>query len=252
VRTAWHDAWGSATGPASRALPGSRLVAGTLVFAACMVAPVATAAGAACAVGATAAWLAACRPPGRFVVATLVLGLALFLPYFLLAPLIPDAAGGGAGGWSEAVLVPWSILVRGLCAMLACAATVSCLGAGDLHEAMASLPIPSIVTRILIQMVHQTSTLAHESRRMASAMAVRGATGGGAAARRVVGSLPRVWLPRVVDRAERVAAAMDLRGYCDGEVEPVRARRATAVDGVVVALAAVLLAAAIAARSGVS
>ena len=44
-------------------------------------------------------------------------------------------------------------------------------------------------------------------------MAARGATGGGRAARRVLVSLPSIWLPRVVLRAERVGDAMEVRGY---------------------------------------
>jgi hypothetical protein len=37
------------------------------------------------------AWLAVCRPPIRVVRLAFLLGLALFLPYFLLLPIMPVA-----------------------------------------------------------------------------------------------------------------------------------------------------------------
>jgi len=73
-----------------------------------------------------------------------------------------------------------------------------------------------------VQIVHQAASLFYETKRVASAMAVRGASGGGKAAWQVLWSLPRVWLPRIVDRADRVADAMELRGYCDGETRTLR------------------------------
>lgn len=201
------------------AAPQTRLVAGAAVFAACMTSTGATRAGSLCALAACAAWVLACRPPRRVLRASLLLGLALFLPYFLLLPLLPDAPSAVAGSWRHALVVPWTILLRGLCGMLVCAATVTSLTATDLREALLRLPVPSIVSAILLQIVHQTGTLFYETRRVAAAMAVRGASSGGVAAWRVLFSLPRVWLPRVIVRAERVGAAMELRGYCDGYLQ---------------------------------
>ena len=102
--------------------------------------------------------------------------------------------------------------------MLVSVATVSCLSAAELREALVRLPVPSLVSSILVQIVHQTGILLYETQRVAAAMGVRGAVSGGRVAWRVLFSLPQVWLPRVIDRAERVSAAMELRGYCDGRV----------------------------------
>jgi energy-coupling factor transporter transmembrane protein EcfT len=216
MRASLHELWGCGHGPVMRAAPQTRLVAGAAVFAACMVSTGATLNGSLCSGVIGAAWLAACRPPWKVVRTSLLLGLALFLPYFLLLPLLPDAPSGAAESWGRALVVPWTILLRGLCGMLVCIATVASLSASDLREALLRLPVPGIVSAILLQIVHQTATLFYETRQVAAAMEVRGTSCGGVAAWRVLFSLPRVWLPRVIVRAERVGAAMELRGYCDG------------------------------------
>jgi len=102
--------------------------------------------------------------------------------------------------------------------MLVSVAAATCLSPAELREALVRLPVPSLVSRILVQIVHQTGTLLYETQRVAAAMGVRGAASGGRVVWRVLFSLPQVWLPRVIDRAERVSAAMELRGYCDGPV----------------------------------
>ena len=216
MRTSLHDLWGCARGPVMRAAPETRLVAGAVVFAGCMVSSGATVIGSLSAGCIAAAWVVACRPPWRVVRATILLGLALLLPYFLLLPLLPEPAGETAESWRGALVVPWTILVRGLSSMVVCVATVTALSASDLREALLRLPVPSVVSAILLQIIHQTGTLFYETRRVAAAMAVRGASSGGLTAWRVLFSLPQVWLPRIIVRAERVGAAMELRGYGDG------------------------------------
>lgn len=248
MRKPIHDLWGCGHGPVRQAAPQTRLVAGAAVFAACMTSTGATLAGSLCAASAGVVWLLACGPPWKVLRMFLVLGLALFLPYFLLLPLLPDAPSANAGSWLDALVVPWTILLRGLCGMLVCAATVTSLTAADLREALLRLPVPGIVSAILLQIVHQTATLFYETRRVAAAMAVRGASSGGIAAWRVLFSLPRVWLPRVIVRAERVGAAMELRGYCDAGTEPFRATALGLADLGALGLAAVLLGASVAVR----
>lgn len=248
MRTSLHDLWGCGRGPVRHAAPQTRLVAGAAVFAACMVSTGASVAGSLCAGTVGAVWLVLCRPPWRVLRASLVLGLALFLPYFLLLPLLPEAPSSDGGSWRHALVVPWTILLRGLCGMLVCAATVTSLTATDLREALLRLPVPSIVSAILLQIVHQTATLFYETRRVASAMAVRGASSGGVAAWRVLFSLPRVWLPRVIVRAERVGAAMELRGYCDGHLRSFHAAAFGLADLGTVGLAVALLGTAITLR----
>ena len=132
--------------------------------------------------------------------------------------------------------------------MLVSVATVASLTASDLREALVRLPVPSIVSAILLQIVHQTATLFYETERVASAMAVRGASSGGTTAWRVLASLPKVWLPRVLVRAERVAAAMELRGYCDADLPSFRQHKSRPADAGVLVLSIAVLALAITLR----
>jgi len=96
---------------------------------------------------------------------------------------------------------------------------VASLSITDLRVALLRLPVPGIVSVLLVQIVHQTSVLWDETLRVAAAMGVRGAVGGSVGALsvrwRVLVSFPQVWLLRVVGRADRVGAAMELRGFLD-------------------------------------
>jgi energy-coupling factor transporter transmembrane protein EcfT len=211
MRTEWHDIWGGARGRVQLLSPRARIVCGACVFAACLAAPAASPAGVAFILAAVVIWGAFVRPPAEVVRGALIFGLILFLPYFLLAPVI--RMEGAGVGWREALLPPWKVFIRGLAGMQVSIATVSSLTASDLRSGLLSLPVPGVVSAVLIQIVHQTAVLFYETRRIASAIAVRGGTSGPGTAVRVMGSLPRVWLPRILDRVERVAAAMEMRGY---------------------------------------
>ena len=250
MRTPWHDIWGCARGPAARLAPQIRIVVGALLVAVCLVAPALTPPGASLIAAATLAWFAACRPPRAVTRAGALLGLALFLPCLLLTPLIHLRPPEPGWSWSRSLEVPASMFVRGLSGMLVALATVTTLSAGDLREGLIRLPVPRVVSVILLQIIHQTMTLADETRHVAGAMAVRGAAGGGRTAWRVLSSLPQVWLPRVLVRAESVAAAMELRGYCDAGLPSFRRIALRAGDGIALALALGLLGTAAAIRWG--
>ena len=243
-----HDVWGCARGPVTALAPPTRLATGAAVFAACMVPSVTTLPGSLAVVGVVAVWLATCRVPFRVLRLAVLLGLALFVPYFLLLPLLPDAPPVFSGSWQRALAVPWTILLRGMSGMLVSVATVTTLSASDLREALVRLPVPGIVSAILLQIIHQTSTLFYETRRVAAAMAVRGASSGVATGWRVLASLPRVWLPRIAVRAERVADAMELRGFCDEELRPLHQMQVSPVDIAALSAAVVVLAGAVALR----
>jgi energy-coupling factor transporter transmembrane protein EcfT len=217
-------------------------------FTACMIAPAATVQGSLGVAAVVAIWLSACCPPVRVVRMAVTLGLVLFLPYFLLLPLLPEAPGDPGVSWQQAMTVPWSVLCHGMGGMLVSIATTSSLSADELREALVHLPVPGVVSAILLQIVHQAATLIYETRRVAAAVAVRGASSGVTTGWRLISSLPSVWLPRVVERAERVTAAMELRGYCDDELRSSRRSRTGLADGAVLVAAAGALAASIALR----
>jgi energy-coupling factor transporter transmembrane protein EcfT len=211
-----------------------------------MVAPATRWAGVAAATLVVAAWAALVHPPMRVVRSSLGLGLVLFLPYFLLVPLMHDPAAGQ--DWLGACGVAWTVFFRGMTGMQASILTATTLSASALRQGLSRLPAPRAFSAVLIQIVHQTATLAYETRQIATALAVRGGTTGHRTAFRVLASLPRVWLPRVVDRAERVGAAMELRGYCERDLAELGVVAATWKDRLAMAAALTALAAAIALR----
>jgi energy-coupling factor transporter transmembrane protein EcfT len=241
MKTHWHDLWGCGRGPVIRLVPQTRILLGGAAFATCMIAPATTVAGGLLFAGTVAVWLIASRPPMKTVFGFALLGLLLFVPTFLLLPLLPFDGVSAANGWRHAFVVSADILMRGMSGVLISMATVASVTVSDLREGLTQLPLPGIVSAIVVQIVHQTASLFYETKRVASAMAVRGASGGGRAAWQVLWSLPRVWLPRIVDRADRVADAMELRGYCDGETRTLRSRRMRAADWAALALALAVL-----------
>jgi len=248
VRTRWHDLWGSARGPAARLAPQVRVATGAALLAASLASPATTVPGCALVAAIAAAWLAACRPPRKAARTSAALGLAMLLPYFLLVPLILAGEPAGAAGWWRALAPPWSVLVHGMACVLVSTATVATLAPGDLRRALARLPVPGVAAAILAQIVRQAATLADETRRISTAIAVRGAASGGPAALRVLRSLPAVWLPRVIGRAGRVADAMEVRGYCDAAPADGDAAPERPADAAALALAAGALALAVALR----
>lgn len=248
MRAALHELWGSGRGPLSRIAPQTRLMGGALVFGACALCPASSGAGVVLMISSSLLWIAGCRPPLRAIGAVVLLGVAMLWPYFLLTPWMGQP--GEARSWAAALQVPVGLAAHGLAGMLVTLGTVSVLSASDLREGLMRLPIPAMVSAILLQIVLQTATLSHETRRIAAAMSVRGASGGGLAALRVVASLPQVWLPRVLLRAERVADAMELRGYTDQDRLPFRSSAYGARDAVVLLLAIAMLVTCAAVRYG--
>ena len=244
--------WGSGRGAVRRLAPQSRLLAGAIVLAACLTAPAGTLPGVAFVGAVSAGWIAACRMPRAVIGRLTLLGLALFLPYFLLAPLLLGAPGAPTSGnpLLHALAVPWDVLVHGLAGMLVTAATMTTLTVSDLRTGLAALRVPHIVAAIVLQIVHQTAALAEETGRVVAAVAVRGASGRGAAALKVLAALPRVWLPRIIERADRVAAAMELRGFAETDLRRLDRAPVSAADLAVLAALAAALALAGALRWG--
>jgi energy-coupling factor transporter transmembrane protein EcfT len=242
MRTTWHVVLGSGRGVVTGLAPQTRLVCAAAVLAVCLVAPVTTVPGLAAVIATVLAWLALCGPPAAPVRGALVLGLVLLSPVLLLTPLVRVETAGG--GWVAAAAAPWSVFAHGLSGMLVTTTAATTLSASALRQGLVRLPVPKIVVLILLQVVQQTSTLLAETGRVAAAMAVRG---GGLGANTVLGlltSIPKVWLPRVITRADRVAAAMELRGIGGIELEAMGAVPSTVTDALAIGAALLVLASA--------
>lgn len=221
------DLWGSARGPLKRLSPLTRALVGLTMLAACLLAPMPSTAAVPVVLTALA-WVGAARLPRRVLGAALAVACVSVGPYALLALGFDDGA------------VAVRIAVRGTACLLVSIATAASLTMPELHVVAARL-LPQPVAAILMQVVHQTATLAGETMRIVAAVRMRAAAGDTRAAWLVLASLPRVWLPRVLLRAERVAMAMELRGFHGGAPSP-GPTRLRGIDGLVLAGSTAVLA----------
>jgi energy-coupling factor transporter transmembrane protein EcfT len=60
---------------------------------------------------------------------------------------------------------------------------------------------------------HLMDMLANESQRISAAVRIRGLPSGFTPKLRFLPAVPTIWLLRIMNRADRIAAAMDLRGF---------------------------------------
>ena len=208
------DLWGSSSGPLHRLTPQARLLGGVTVFVSCLVVSPEMPAGLLYTLLSLMIWLPLSGIPVPALLRLGAIGLVLFAPFFVLTPWI-DAAGTSSQCIfaSKPICVPWRIFIKGTSSMLVATATMSTLSFSDFYEAVLSLPLPRLVKHLLVQIIHQTRLLYQETSRIAQAISVRGASRGWRTGFFALKSLPSVWLPRIINRAERVGAAMELRGY---------------------------------------
>jgi hypothetical protein len=143
------------------------------------------------------------------------------------------------------VLPPGSVLQGGTATFVA-VSSLGMMGYPALHDAVARCPIPGVVKPLLLQILHQSSVLVRETAKIREAMVVRGAVAKGLAGWHILHALPRVWVPRVIFKADRVARAMEVRGY--GVPVPPRPMPWTVPDIIATSVAAAVLATAISIR----
>jgi|GEM_PF-269260 len=210
-----HEFWGCGRGVVKKLNPWVRLVVIFLLCIACIIAPVNFISGSVFVFGILVLWFFLCFPPVRVILIFGGLGLGMFLPYFLLIPVMWYESGGRAGDFLRAFEVSWSILCRGMGIMLVCAGGVTAMTVSDLREGLVRLPVLNFFSEIILQIIKQSMVLIGEVGRISSAIAFRGATRGGKYALKVLFSMPEAWFPRLLMRAERTAEAMEVRGYCE-------------------------------------
>ena len=207
------EAWGSAEGAAKSLSPSGRLVAGGLLFSSVLTCDPATIPGAGITVGILIAWFFAVRPPRLLLGPLLLFALFLFAPFFVLIPWIPTTESSVELLIPMPWAVPWRIAIKGTVSLLVSAWTASTLAMYELESALVRLRVPRPLAELLLQMIHQTHALAEETRTIAQATRVRGALLGWRWMTALAASLPQVWLPRVLYRADRIGDAMELRGF---------------------------------------
>lgn len=219
MKSLFHETWGSACGPVKRFAPQTRLLCGLILFFSALILPVYTLTGVLSATVLVLMWWAACRPSGWLTLAFSLVGLLMFLPYFLLIPIIPTEEVSGIERWKQGFFATWNVVFHGMAGLYITTMTMTTVTVSELRRGIFSLPIPTLISAILLQIVHQSAALMYETRQVTSAIRVRGAAGGGLSSWRVLFAFPKVWLPRVIFRADRVSAAMEIRGFCENEIQ---------------------------------
>ncbi len=189
------------TSPVGRLAPGARLAAALLLLAACLLLRPARGIELASATGLVLLWALLCRLSGQRLRAALLTTALLLGPALLLRRL----AGIGPP--------LFDLSFRSAAAVTIALALAGVLDATALAGILEGWPLPRTVRAILDQILRALPLLARESAGIARAVAVRGGASGMRAAIRVSAALPSVWLPRIVDRAERTARAAEVRGW---------------------------------------
>jgi hypothetical protein len=178
-----------------------RLVCAVLVAAAVLVADASTVRGGALVFGVLLVWMPLCRFPLRALLRLLGLGAILFATTWVTLAL---AAWSGEG--QASLGLAGNLAFKGLAVALLVWSTLLTYRLGDFLKSLSALPGATLMEQIL----QQTLSLLDESRRISQAWVLRGAAGRASLA--LLRATPVVWLPRVAQRAERVTAAMELRG----------------------------------------
>ena len=203
----------SNAGPVSRLSPPNRLICGITVLAITLIIPVGYWYSVLAACTLTAGWILCCKVPGKSLLHVLTLATGMFAPFLVLAPLTHYKTGLS---WLESFITPLRISLRGTLCMLTCTATFSTLNLSELRGALYSLPLPRIVSVLILQIVHQSTMLKKETSRMLAAYRLRGLTTAGFLMRmRCLCAFPVLWLLRLTIRAERIGNAMELRGFTE-------------------------------------
>jgi energy-coupling factor transporter transmembrane protein EcfT len=225
--------FGSGRGPLVNAAPAVRLLTGFLMLLAVLLVPSLPVVGVAMVALAMVTMLVLTGLPAGHLTRVLALGLLFYAPLvslLALPTLLPtarallDAAFAGPEQAREAIAVlrydpsihriGW-ILLKGVASLTVTLATVATVSAAEIRLAIGSLPLPTSTRLILIQIIQQTGMLLDETARVRNAVSLRSGSRGSRGARGLVlaGALPVAWLTRVAGRADRVAAAMEVRGY---------------------------------------
>ncbi len=210
--TAFLEFWGSGSRRMQSLTPSARVACGLIVFISCLFAPLHQPLGMALVCGAVVGWVWLCGVPRKNLVGLLLYAGILFLPLFLLTPWVPPPHTASSH-WFGAVRVPLEIGIRGTGCIFICAATIATLDFAELGTALGGLPVPRTMAILIMQIVHQTAMLTNETGRISSALRIRGLPSRLTMRLRVLGAFPAIWVLRIMNRAERVAVAMDLRGF---------------------------------------
>ena len=185
--------WGCAKGPARSLTPVIRIISGVIFFLFCLFVPIKGHLSELLYLIVPAIWVSVCAVPLKILLRIFIWSGMIFIPLL--------------------IFTPWIISARGIICILISTSTASILTFSDVQHGLSRLPIPKVVTALLVQILHQAATLTDESRRISAVLRLRNVSKGYKLKIRVITMLPVVWMVRIINRAERVGAAMELRGF---------------------------------------
>jgi energy-coupling factor transporter transmembrane protein EcfT len=231
--------FGSGRGPLASAVPAVRLLTGFLVLLAVLLVPAVPGAGVAMLALIVVTMLILTGLPLGILTRVLALGLLFYAPLVTLLALptlfptlrtILEAAAAGPEQARAAIAtmrhdpainrMGW-MLLKGIASLTVTLTAVSTVNAEAVRQAIAALPLPANARLILIQIIQQTGMLLDETARVRDAVTLRSGSRGARGGLALAGALPMVWLTRVAGRADRVASAMEVRGYMSAPLAPV-------------------------------
>jgi energy-coupling factor transporter transmembrane protein EcfT len=170
--------------------------------------------------------------------------LAMFAPSLLLTPWIATDVSAPLMtqlGLDARLGVGWSILVKGWASVMVCAVSAASLDRIEAQAGLARLPLPRMSRAILVQILHQSAGMAEETQRIAAAFRLRTGRASWLQKLGALASLPMVWLPRVIQRAERLTQVMELRDF-DASMRPMGEQRRGWRDALCLGMGVVLVA----------
>ncbi len=192
--------------------PDARLAFGGILLACCLVASPRSPLGFLLLASPVAIAAAACGIRRRSVIASIG-AIIMLAPFFGAACWASFGGTGHTDTFGMLSSPAVEMLERATAVSLVTIITWGSMSRSGVYDALASGALPALVVGIVVQVLQQTGALLGETTRMTAALRVRGA---GLSAREriaLLAVLSRVWLVRVVARAESLSAAMELRGY---------------------------------------
>lgn len=194
-------------------------------------------------------WLVLTRPLRSGILKLLALGLVFFIPVFILLPWTGRSdqmidLWGVITVRSDAWVAPTNVLARGIFCLLLGYGLIATLEKSEFQQALTRLPLPRVIIVMVHQILRWLGPIVEESTSIGRAVALRGGTRGFKTGLRLTRALPTAWLPRVLSRADRVSAAMQVRDY-RGELMDPGPVRLTRFDALLLFISTIILAGAV-------
>ncbi|MFO7936162.1 MAG: energy-coupling factor transporter transmembrane component T [Kiritimatiellia bacterium] len=191
--------------------PATRIICSTAALITALVIPLNSWVQALLLILMAAGWILWCRTPAAYLYRGLFLAFWMFTPLLLLIPLMHYENGVS---WFNAEISMYKVILRGTASFMICVSSYSAMNPAELSEGLHSLPIPETVSTLILQIIHQSTMLINETRRILAVYRLRGITGCGFILRmQCLCAFPVLWLLRLAIKAEHTGNAMELRGF---------------------------------------